>query len=149
MHSRFTRVGARSIRRRTRRTSRRGVAIVEFAVVAPVFFLIIMGIIEVGRAVTVQQLLTNASREGARVAGNESTTAIATVQDAVDNYLSGAGVNGATTTVSPAAITDVATGESISVTVSIPYAQVSLTPPWILGDRVLAATTVMTRQPSP
>lgn len=149
MHSPSTKAVVRSIRRRNRRASRRGVAIVEFAVVAPVFFLIIMGIIEVGRAVTVQQLLTNASREGARVAGNETTTSLTTVQNAVDNYLSGAGISGATTNVSPASITDVATGQPVTVTVSIPYTQVCLTPPWILGDRVLAATTVMTRQPSP
>ncbi len=40
---------------------------VEFAIVAPIFFLLIFGMIEFGRVVMVQQLLTNASREGARL----------------------------------------------------------------------------------
>ncbi|MGB6041722.1 MAG: TadE family protein, partial [Pirellulales bacterium] len=48
------------------RKKRRGVAAVEFALVAPLFVLMVMGMIEVGRAIMVQQVLTNASREGAR-----------------------------------------------------------------------------------
>ncbi len=39
----------------------------EFAVVAPVFLLLVFGMIEYGRMVMVQQVITNASREGARV----------------------------------------------------------------------------------
>ena len=44
--------------------SRRGVATVEFAIVAPLFFLLVLGCIEFGRALMVQQMLTNASRVG-------------------------------------------------------------------------------------
>ncbi len=143
-------VGVGGIRWRRGRAARRGVATVEFALVAPVFFMIVIGVIEVGRAVNVQQLLTNASREGARVAGNDSTTSLSTVQAAVDNYLSGTGVSGATTTVSPIALADVSAGQPVTVTVSVPYSQACWTPsPWFLGDKVLAATSVMTRQPSP
>ena len=43
-----------------------GVAAVEFAIVAPIFFMLVIGIIEVGRAIMVQQVLINASRVGAR-----------------------------------------------------------------------------------
>jgi len=46
---------------------RRGAATVEFAVVVPIFILLMLGMIELGRALQVQQRLTNASREGARV----------------------------------------------------------------------------------
>ncbi len=56
------------------RRNRRGAAVVEFAVVAPVFFLLVFGMIEFGRAIMVQQILTNASREGARVAVLDSPT---------------------------------------------------------------------------
>ena len=48
------------------RRKRRGAAVVEFAIVAPLFFLLIFGMIEYGRMVMVQQVITNASREGAR-----------------------------------------------------------------------------------
>jgi Flp pilus assembly protein TadG len=63
---------------RTSRTvrQRRGQALVEFALVAPVFFLLLFSIIEFGRAIYYVQILNNAAREGARYAivhGNEST----------------------------------------------------------------------------
>ena len=62
----------------TNRTSarRRGQALVEFALVAPVFFLLLFSIVEFGRAMYYVQILNNAAREGARYAivhGNEST----------------------------------------------------------------------------
>ncbi len=49
---------------RSCRRNRRGTAAVEFALVAPVFFLLVFGMIEYGRMVMVQQVITNASREG-------------------------------------------------------------------------------------
>src|SRR5205823_8867626 len=41
------------------RRNRRAAAAVEFAVVAPVFFLLVFGMIEYGRMVMVQQVITN------------------------------------------------------------------------------------------
>ncbi len=53
----------------SRRGQRRdGVAAVEFAVVAPVLFLLLLGTWELGRTVQVYQILASAVREGARVA---------------------------------------------------------------------------------
>ena len=60
---------------RSYRKKRRGAAAVEFAVVAPIFLLLVFGMIEYGRMVMVQQVLTNASREGARVAVLDGSTA--------------------------------------------------------------------------
>jgi Flp pilus assembly protein TadG len=51
-----------------RRLNNRGQAIVEFALVATVFFLLVFGVIELGRLVYVNHALANATREGARVA---------------------------------------------------------------------------------
>ena len=56
------------------RKKRRGAAAVEFAVVAPIFLLLVFGMIEYGRMVMVQQVLTNASREGARCAVLDGAT---------------------------------------------------------------------------
>jgi Flp pilus assembly protein TadG len=61
----------RSFRSRARSgaaTERRGAATVETALVLPVFFMVMLGIVEIGRAFMVSQLLTNAAREGARTA---------------------------------------------------------------------------------
>src|SRR6516162_1061046 len=46
---------------------RAGAACVEFTVAGLVFFILILGTFEIGRALTVQHLLTNAAREGCRV----------------------------------------------------------------------------------
>ena len=43
-------------------------ALVEFALVAPIFFLLMLGIIEAGRFILYYQTLANATREGARYA---------------------------------------------------------------------------------
>jgi hypothetical protein len=54
---------ARSSKRRSR-----GQALVEFAFVAPMFFLLLFAIIDFGRYVYYVQVLNNAAREGARYA---------------------------------------------------------------------------------
>jgi hypothetical protein len=46
----------------------KGQALVEFALVAPIFFLLLFGIIEGGRFIFYYQTLNNATREGARYA---------------------------------------------------------------------------------
>lgn len=46
----------------------RGQAMVEFALVAPILFLLILGTIEAGRFIFYYELLNNATREGARYA---------------------------------------------------------------------------------
>lgn len=52
----------------SRRRAGRGQSLVEFALVAPLFFTILFSIIEFGRAVYYVQMLNNAAREGARYA---------------------------------------------------------------------------------
>jgi hypothetical protein len=51
-----------------RRQRSRGQTLVEFALIAPLFFLLLFSIIEFGRAVYYIQMLNNAAREGARYA---------------------------------------------------------------------------------
>lgn len=46
--------------------SERGAASVEFALLVPILIMILLGIMEFGRAYNVQVSLTNAAREGAR-----------------------------------------------------------------------------------
>lgn len=57
------------------RSSERGAVAVEFAILAPVLIMLILGIMEFGRAYNVQITLSNAAREGVRVmAINNSET---------------------------------------------------------------------------
>ena len=67
---------------------------------APVFFLLVFGMIEYGRMVMVQQVITNASREGARVGVLDGSTST-DVSTAVSTYLTAARISGATTTCNP------------------------------------------------
>jgi Flp pilus assembly protein TadG len=54
--------------KRQRSSRSRGQALVEFALVAPAFFLLLFGIIEGGRFIFYYESLNNATREGARYA---------------------------------------------------------------------------------
>ena len=49
-------------------TRSRGQALVEFALVIPIFLLVLVALFDVGRAVFAWNTLTNAAREGARMA---------------------------------------------------------------------------------
>jgi Flp pilus assembly protein TadG len=59
---------------RTRLRNERGAALLEAAITVPIILLICVGIFEFGRAYQVQQILTNAVREGARAAVIEGTS---------------------------------------------------------------------------
>jgi Flp pilus assembly protein TadG len=131
------------------RKNRRGAAVVEFAIVAPVFFLLVFGMIEYGRMVMVQQVLTNASREGARYAVIQSTNDTTAVETKVKDYLTAAKINSAASTVTvdwPAGGDDSA--QPVTVSVSIPFGQVSWLPsPMFLSSTTpLEATSVMRRE---
>lgn len=125
--------------------SRRGVATVEFAIVAPLFFLLVLGSIELGRALMVQQVLTNASRVGARDAVTLSGTSSSAVA-AATSFAGGASVGGVQVTVSPNPSTASA-GDMITVTVNVPYNNVTWIPsPWFMNGKVLTATSVMRKE---
>jgi Flp pilus assembly protein TadG len=55
----------------------RGQALVEFSLVAPIFFLVLFAIIDIGRYVYYVQVLNNAAREGARYAIVHGTNSVA------------------------------------------------------------------------
>ena len=130
---------------RSRRV-RRGAAAVEFALVAPVFILLIFGILECGQLIMVQQILTNASREGARLAVLEGTT-LSEMQTAVDDYLANSSISGASLTVTPSSLGNTESGAPITVTVSVPFSQVSWgSSTWFPGGANLSASTLMRRE---
>lgn len=139
----------RTSHRGTRPHERRGSALVEFAMVAPVFFLFAVGAIEFGRAIMVQEVLTDASREGARV-GILDGSQTGDVTTAANNYLTAMHVSGATVAVSPSNPGTTPSGTQVTVTVSVPYKSVSWVPnPWYLSGATLTASTVMQRQSTP
>lgn len=126
--------------RDSRFAKRRGAAVVEFALVAPLFFAIVFGMIEMGRGVMVAQVAGAAAREGVRKTAI-STMTVGEAETWVRNYLNGCGVDekACTITVSqrPAngggfqETTDLSVvpyGSYVRMTVSVDFGQVSWVP---------------------
>lgn len=134
-------------RYRNRKTSRRrGAAVVEFALIAPVFFTLVLAIIEFGRMMMVQQVLVNAAREGARASVLPGETD-AQVTSVVSNYMSASGISGYTQTLSPTEASGASSGTNMTLTVSVPCSTVS----WLGGStwfngKTLSASVVMVHE---
>jgi Flp pilus assembly protein TadG len=71
------------------KASERGAVAVEFAIVAPVLVMLLLGIMEFGRAYNAQVTLSSAAREGVRVMaiGNNTTAARTAVKNAATGLL--------------------------------------------------------------
>ena len=128
--------------------NRRGAAVVELAFTAPLLFLLTFGMVDVGRAVMVQNLITNAARDGTRSAVLDGASA-GEIEARVRQYLADSSVSGATATVSPNPISNAGLGDPVSVTVQVPFASVS----WLPASKyfqgaTLHATVVMRREVS-
>jgi len=137
--------------RRNRTAPRFGAALVEFAIVLPVFFLFILGIIEFGRAFMVSQLVTNAAREGARQAILDGSTNTA-VTSTINSFSLGAGnipSSSVTVTITvsrTAALNQLAnaiSGDLCTIRVSVPFNQVSyLTPSYLSTTNLVGQSTM-------
>jgi Flp pilus assembly protein TadG len=77
--------------RKTLRSNERGAALLETAITLPIVLLITVGIFEFGRAYQTWQVLTNAAREGARIAVLTATTD-AQIEQTVRGYLTAGNV---------------------------------------------------------
>ncbi len=111
------------------RNRRRGSASLELALVVPLFLLMICGILETSRLLSVSELLSNIARDGCRVAvANGQTSATATAR--ITTLLSNAGITGSTVTIydnatANALVENSTFGDQIKVTISVPYSSVS------------------------
>jgi Flp pilus assembly protein TadG len=88
---------------------------VEFALVLPVFLLLLIGIAEFGRAWMTRNILTGASREAVRIAAVQGNAASALSR--ANTILSSAGISGATVNIAD----DGAPYGTCSVTVSYAF----------------------------
>lgn len=70
----------------------RGATAVEMAIVLPILFVMVFGIIEFGRAIMVNQVLVNAAREAARRAVVPGATDEA-VNTIISDYMESAGIS--------------------------------------------------------
>ena len=118
-----------TIKRRMRRPGRRvgghsllgesGQALVEVAIALPILLGLLVGIFEFARAYNVQQVITNAAREGAR----EGVLPTATQTDALNRAnarLSDGNISGATVTWSCTG-SPCDPGDAVSIAISVAY----------------------------
>jgi Flp pilus assembly protein TadG len=118
---------------------RRGATTVEFAVVVPVFFIFVFGMVEIGRGMMVTHLLNNAARDGCRI-GIIAGQTTANITAAVSDLLSSQDIDGETVTVQVNDANEdastAASGDAIRVQVTVPVANIT----WLPGGRYLTGT---------
>lgn len=123
-----------SINRRSHGKRRKGTTLVEFALVAPIFFTLVFAGIEFSVIGTIRSTSHNAAYEAAR----KLVIPGAVAQDGIDEakrILAIVGVDTLTVTTTPAVIDD--TTREIKVDIAIPYAQNAVFTPWFVGNVTL------------
>ncbi len=125
---------------------RKGAATLEFALVSPIVFFIVLASIQFAGLLMSQNVLTAAAREGGRVASMPSTVSDATVITAVQDRLSRGGVDPALISVvvgtpvvgTPTAWANLDTGDEVTVSVSGSMREMS----WIGAVSIIPGTTL-------
>jgi Flp pilus assembly protein TadG len=102
------------------RRPRRGSAAVEFAVIAPVLVILVLGMLEVTRAVQVKNYLTDAARSSCRIAIQPGKNT-QNVTDNITTVLTGDGINA-----SYATATILVNGQNVDVNTAKKYDQISV-----------------------
>lgn len=134
------------IRRALHRLRRRdqGQALVEFALVAPVLLFLLLGIVDLARAWNVYQVLTDAGREGTRVAVVDNGSTDAQVRDLIKQAAARAGIEIA----DPAITITQGAARGEPTTVNIQYGHELRWVGWALGlfgaDRTINFNVVST-----
>lgn len=127
--------------------SERGAELLEFALVFPILLLVLAGILDMGFLFKDFEVVTNAAREGARMASLPGWVE-ADVVNRVNSYLAAGGLQGAATTTveNVVIVTNAATGRSITgikVTVSYPHTFMILGPISQLLQRTAVPNTTL------
>ena len=133
------------------RVARRGQAVVEFALVLPLVLILVVSVFEFARAWNIQQVLTDAAREAARVAvvgsGAGETKAVieAKASAAINNALSVAAIDPADATITPSGMGG-GRGNPVTVQIELPYRFSFLGPlmGWTIGKSSLTLRTSIT-----
>jgi Flp pilus assembly protein TadG len=100
----------------------RGVSVVEFALVLPVFMMIILGIVEMGRALKTWNEVNHALTRAVRLVNLDSKTTPAEIATAMHSYLSDIKTSELSVVATPTTITGT---DYIKISVGFPF-QVSL-----------------------
>ena len=136
---------------RNRRKRRNGVAALEMAIVTPFVFVIAFSAIEFTRMVMIQQALTNAAREGSRVASLATTQSTSKVEEEVRFFLRkcmsvSESESAITITTLPESFDTIQAGDVVSTSVSVDFSKISWLPQEWLTVTALQGTSTMRRE---
>ncbi|MEQ8208899.1 MAG: pilus assembly protein [Lacipirellulaceae bacterium] len=130
--------------RKHRSVCRRGAAAVEFAVVAPIFFVLVIAAFEFGRMNVIRHTADNAAYEAARHAMVPGATATEAVAKA-NSILNIVGTRGASVSINPAVIDE--TVDEITVTIDVPMNQNGwITPRFSSASNIRASSRLRTER---
>ena len=139
------------LRDRRQGGSRKGVATVEMALVAPVIFLLVFGSVEFSRMMMIRQALTNAARHGCRNACLVTTQSNTRPSTAIRDTLHGVIQNSAESdsiriSIEPAITSSLVTGSRITTMVEVDCSDVSWLPPFFTAGATIRGTATMKRE---
>ena len=123
--------------------SRRGAITVEFAMTAPLLFIMLFGALELGHAKMVFKVTEAAAYEGARN-GIVPGASVQEVHNGVNTILASSNIRDAAIIVTPSNLNQ--TTEFINVRVSVPYGSNTLMPPFFTGGMVVERNCRLTRE---
>jgi Flp pilus assembly protein TadG len=103
-----------------RRSRQRGAAAIEFALIASMLSVLVLGVIEAGHFTSNYQAASVCVRAGAREASLSYATT-ASVQAATTNCLTNAGFSSVTPTISPSDPASAAAGSKLTVSFNLAY----------------------------
>ena len=133
-------------KRKRNKPSRRGAAVVEFALIVPVMLTFTFGLIETSRISMIKEAVVQASREGARV-GIRPTATVADVQTRVNEELAIMNITSANIVITPSYLDDAEPGDDVTVRITIPIGDISYVPGFFsFGGLDIVAETVMRRE---
>ena len=134
---------------RAKRSSRRGAAAVEFALVAPIIFIMIFASIEFARAIMAIDGMEESVREGCRLSVLDDTTT-QEIEDMVEQRMNLIGISSYTLTITPDPPSTACQWDPVTVMVSTPFSNVSLLPaPRFIGNITLNASCTLPREGNP
>ena len=125
---------------------RRGQAAVEFALVLPILLIMLVGIVEFGRAWNLHQVITDAARESARKAAiADASVTQAQIEAVANSAMTAAGVDPAQATIT---LTDwdAPGGDPLTVQIELPYTFTFFGPlvKWTTGKSNIVLSTSFT-----
>ena len=125
--------------------SRRGAAVVEFAVCVPVVLLIVFGAIESASLLFLRQALVQSAYEGAKVAVKSKSSNAGAIQAATE-VAAGRRIDQLQISFQPSDVSQAIPGELVTVTVSAPGDSNSLVPFGLFKNQTVAAQAVMVKE---